>query len=116
MKRDFDMIRELLLVYDSADLARIKEWADKVVDVLHGGRGPEIVYHLGLITEAGYITPSAPLGYQLTPAGLALLDKIRDPKVWSWMKATCESSEVPLFSGSIDALHEKLQRSGGVLA
>ena len=115
MKRDFDLIRALLLELESLDASKFVAWARLQ---FNDPNAEAIAYHLGLMRQAGYLDPGRYewAAWEITGAGRELLDKIRDPKVWNWMKATCESSEVPLFSGSIDALHEKLQRSGGVLA
>ena len=103
MKRDFDLIRTLLLRFDS-----LRPDAIWIGPMFSDPDSERIWYHVRLMHEAGYLEPDC---HVLTDAGLALLDKIRDPKVWNWMKATCESSEVPLFSGSIDALNESLRKA-----
>lgn len=85
MRRDADLVREILLAIEAADMDE-----NAVPDGLSGCGAMMLSCHLDLLTEAGlvrrivednHIEP-AWLAYRLTWAGHDYLDPIRDPIVW----------------------------------
>jgi hypothetical protein len=92
MKRDMDLVRDLLL--------RLEEhYKDRVSVTEVGVLGPDrqrIVGHLRLLADGGYVEmtqthlPSgAPIltGWRLTWKGHEFLDQVRDPEIWRQTKA-----------------------------
>jgi DNA-binding transcriptional ArsR family regulator len=96
MKRDMDLIRELML--------KLEEYPKELEDVVHiDGSTPEIhvagynagqiTYHLALIYEAGLVDSNgaeARTGiyfYRLSWNGHEFLDTVRDNEVWRRVKA-----------------------------
>ena len=91
MRRDMELIRELLLVLEEA--------AQPVTDevAIEGHSRGEVAYHLTLIIEAGYAqgrvmhdhsganttVPRAVVVLRLTNQGHDLIESIRDVSVWS---------------------------------
>jgi hypothetical protein len=92
MKRDMDLIRELLLKleslpFDQEHPAALHAHEERVA--VDGHSTTEIAYHLRLLKDAGLIGPptKSQLGTAiwfdgLTWAGHDYLDAIRDPEVW----------------------------------
>ncbi|WP_186121166.1 DUF2513 domain-containing protein [Burkholderia gladioli] len=95
MKRDMDLIRELLLKLESLPMERgdvlIISADDQEVQV-QGYDDNQIDYHLSLINEAGLIDSAGAgsmTGYgfrRLSWAGHDFLDSIRSPDVWAKTK------------------------------
>jgi hypothetical protein len=97
MKRDMDLIRELMLKLESlpmrpGGIVLIKGDAEELQ--ADGYSVDQIDYHLALIREAGLIeTPgSGPIGggfpfRRLTWSGHDFLDSVRSPEVWAKTKA-----------------------------
>ncbi len=90
MKRDMELVRQLLLVVEAAYSA-----ADVDASIA-GGTPEERRYHLQLLVGAGYLVQpltgsshgqSYSYGYALTWEGHELLDAIRDDEVWRKTKA-----------------------------
>jgi DNA-binding transcriptional ArsR family regulator len=96
MKRDMDLIRELLL--------KLEEYPKALEDVVHitpdapgiqvaGYEVDQISYHLSLIEEAGLIDTrgaGAQIGiyfYRLSWDGHEFIDTVRDSEVWRRVKA-----------------------------
>lgn len=81
MKRDFDIIRQLLL-----DI----EQSSELVSYSYKEDGEEIIYHLKLLDQAGFIRGSGDKdGYsvmRLTWEGHDFLDAIRSDTVWNRTK------------------------------
>jgi hypothetical protein len=92
MKRDMDLIRELLLWIeeppDGADTASDLENA-----VAATGRDPtECSYNITLLLDAGFIIGQPSVGYdfyieRMTWQGHEFLDTVRDPEVWKKTKS-----------------------------
>mgnify|MGYP001585920483 FL=1 len=92
MKREMDLVRELLLRIESLQLAAgstVVLHATKE-PLAHEGDDPAIIaYHMGLLMSAGLVDP-AEIQYGadtfiirgLTWSGHDLLDSIRDPAIW----------------------------------
>lgn len=95
MKRDMDLIRELLLKLEalpkSSTAVMTIEPHEEEVSV-PGYEPDQIAYHLDLIDEAGLIDnanvrPMYGIGFRkLTWAGHDLLDSVRNPETWAKTK------------------------------
>jgi hypothetical protein len=97
MKRDMDLIRDLLLAVDDDPRFDGTMWItpDEQSDNL-GVLGvsdhsyQEVAYHLTMLVEAGYLngktTMEMPIINKLTWEGHELLDDIRDPSIWKKTK------------------------------
>jgi Hypothetical protein (DUF2513) len=95
MKRDMDLVRDLLLHieedprFDGARWARI----DAPEDIgITGHSTEEVAYHLDMLVEAGLLRGSIgldkmPAISKLTWEGHEFLDNIRDHGIWSKTKA-----------------------------
>ncbi|GAB5533852.1 MAG: DUF2513 domain-containing protein [Rubricoccaceae bacterium] len=103
MKRDFDVIRDLLLEIEQ------KTTLNEVVDYYQLGEDDDAtetqVYHAKLLLEAGYANgnddgPGAMI-FSLTWAGHDLLDTIRDDTVW---RKTKEKVSKGVASTSIEII------------
>jgi len=89
MKRDMDLIRELMLKLESLPSDGIVRFrAEDVAIQIDGYKPEEVFYHLGLIKE-GSLIDSAGSGRMgsiefagLTWAGHDFLDSVRSPDVW----------------------------------
>ena len=91
LKRDLDLIREILLLIEESNRAlavsdiRIPEYTTE-----------EIVFHVELLSDAGYVELSRPkylsrvcyVVQRLTMKGCDYLDSIRDERVWKDTRAT----------------------------
>ncbi len=99
MKRDPDLIRELLLGIE----ADPKFNGATVLDPSHlfgisDRRTDEISYHLGMLIEDGYVNgkptkmPGVYVVFGLTMKGHDYLDSIRDPLIWAKTKEGAEKA------------------------
>ncbi|MGC2742832.1 MAG: DUF2513 domain-containing protein [Candidatus Angelobacter sp.] len=90
MKRDMDLVRELLLEIDNAPELDGQRWLPGENISIEGCSPEEICYHLNMLVEAGYITGkiamAMPVISKLTWQGHELLDDIRDPDIWAKTK------------------------------
>jgi len=95
MKRDMDLIRELLLKLEGLPIRRggivtISADADEIA--VPGYDAAQIEYHLKQIRDSGFIDeggsrPAGGIGFRsLTPKGHDFLDSVRDPKIWAKTK------------------------------
>jgi hypothetical protein len=103
MKRDMDLVRELLLKLESLPLAAgvvalVDPW-DKDLAV-PDKTGDEISYHLLLLRAAKFIESpgSQPMNggitfRRLTWEGHEFLDSIRDPEIWAKTKKASEHAK-----------------------
>ncbi|WP_343668603.1 DUF2513 domain-containing protein [Paraburkholderia heleia] len=96
MKRDMDLIRELLLKLESLPMRMggIVVITPDAEEVQVEGYGVEqIDYHLSLIREAGMVDiggvrPMVGIGFRrLSWTGHEFLDSVRSPEVWARTKA-----------------------------
>jgi DNA-binding PadR family transcriptional regulator len=96
MKRDMDLIRDILLrlekMHLEAGAVYLIDWSDPIFQ-FEGQTMDEVVYNLDLIVQSGFVNAppkmqgGAALGYAgLTPRGHEFLDDVRDPKVWRMTK------------------------------
>lgn len=101
MKRDMDLIRELLLKLESvpAEMGDVYVFAPEDMEVNVDGYTPaQIGYHLSLLREVGLIDcpGSQPiLGITfggLTWAGHDYIDAVRDPDIWRRTKQGVEAA------------------------
>lgn len=101
MKRDMDLIRELMLKLEELPLERGAVWlinADLDELQVPGYSADQIDYHLSLIDEAGLIDSagaSAMDGYgfrRLSWQGHDFLDSVRSPDVWDRTKQAASAA------------------------
>lgn len=89
MKRDMDLIRELLL-----DIEKNHDGSGRLVPIETEGNSPAIIEHLFLLNEAGLIEGQDAshlagrnfLVQRMTWSGHDFLDSIRDPEIWKKTK------------------------------
>lgn len=96
MKRDMDLVRDILLQVDASterlDMgALLSEGADD-----EGDEGQVLAYHLQMLiqqagllkgVDAGVLEGPYWIDLQLTWAGHEYLDQVRDPEIWKQAKA-----------------------------
>lgn len=100
MRRDMDLIRELMLKLEGLDLrpgAIMHFMPDDDEVRIPGYSAEEIQYHARLLTEAGLIEPGrgAMEGFilrALTWSGHDFLDSVRSPEVWAKTKKGAEAA------------------------
>jgi hypothetical protein len=90
MKRNWDLIREIMLVNEEGPPADIP-------NAVYAFGGPHAREHLDLLVEAGFLAEdrhnTIKIGseevcrFKLTWQGYELLDDIRDPEIWRKTKA-----------------------------
>jgi hypothetical protein len=107
MKRDWDVIREVLLEIE----------ADTDGNVTYGeSTGPIKTGHAFLLYKAGYIdgidvtTQEGPamISPELTWAGHELLDTIRSKPVWEKIKSTAKDKGIELTFDAVVAISKKV--------
>lgn len=114
MKRDFDLVRKLLLFFDASDGEPVE------VPPIGGYDTQAIKYHLVLLYDAGFLRCEPVnsrsgerlvyvLPFELTWAGHELLDTIRAPFVWDEVLATLQ--RVGLASASIEIVKQLAERA-----
>ncbi len=90
MKRDMDLVREILLAIEASPTTITGHFT------LEGREGPLVDEHVRLLTEAGFLTHSRAtyvagkrmgLGVALTWRGHEFLETIRDPQIWKATKS-----------------------------
>jgi len=89
MKRDMDLIREIMLDYEEFDAKRNTEVAMNPGE--EGAPPPEVYdYHVTLLGDAGYLEIKQTKGraaiLRMTWEGHEFLDSIRDPEIWEQAK------------------------------
>lgn len=101
MRRDMDLIRELMLKIEELPTAhhsefRLQPGTDPMA--VSGFSENEIEYHLRLIVEAGLITSRGRFGNgdfrldRMTFAGHDFVDSVRSPEVWAKTKKGAEAA------------------------
>jgi len=109
MKRDMDLIRELLLRFEDAP----GEYVGRKVFAINGRTANEIDAHLALLEGAGHVEHPDPIqmfpngvsierGRRLTNSGHDFLDAVRDPEIW----AKTKSGAVAVGGFTIDLLKD----------
>ncbi|HEV2512451.1 DUF2513 domain-containing protein [Bosea sp. (in: a-proteobacteria)] len=101
MKRNMDLVREILLSFENVEAARVS----KKSIVVDGYKKEEIDFHIELLVEAGLLnhhiakpetTSGRPflmrfdMGIRPTMIGYDFADSVRDPEVWSKTKKGAE--------------------------
>lgn len=102
MKRDMDLIRELLLKLESLNIrpgAIVLIGGHDEELAIEGRAADEIDYHLALIKEAHLIecpgsgSMDGRISFRrLTWSGHDFLDSVRDPKIWEKTKSSAEAA------------------------
>ncbi len=100
MRRDMDLIRELMLKLEAMELrpGAIMHFMPDDEEIQIAGYSPEdIEYHARLLIEAGLIEPGggAMQGFMfrsLTWAGHDFVDSVRSPEVWVKTKRGAEAA------------------------
>lgn len=127
MKRDWDLLRKLLTDIEEerellADAPVEPKWLDQseetFIEEMKAYRAADerLFGHLELLSNAGYTEGynvmrgadrSISFGIftpRLTMAGHDLLDTMRSPKVWNWIKSTASTKGVELSFDAVKAL------------
>jgi hypothetical protein len=102
LKRDMDLIRELLLKLEAlpirpGGIVAITPDAEEIA--VPGYDVAQIDYHLSQICQSGFIDeggarPMTGIGFRcLTPAGHDFLDSVRDPEIWAKTKKGAEEAK-----------------------
>lgn len=95
MKRDMDLLRELLLKLEALPIRRggiVTITPDAEEIAVPGYDIDQVDYHLSQIKQAGFIDeggarPMTGIGFRcLTPAGHDFLDSVRNPETWAKTK------------------------------
>lgn len=97
MKRDMDMVRDLLLKIEAAPPRA--SWKT-VVTTTDNDEAKKALWHLKLIEEAGFIRSKPihlhgarlPEMIEMTWEGHDFMDSVRDPKVWEKTKQGAEAA------------------------
>ena len=96
MKRDPELIRDLMLAMESEESAELLK-----VPRLVGHEPHQVQHHFRLLVEAGlatagYISPNDRcwIAVRLTWRGHEYLDQIRDPEVWRFTKAAMRKTGI----------------------
>ncbi len=99
MKRDPDLVRELLLGIEADPKFNGATVLDPLIVFGLSTRNPEeISYHLGMLIEDGYVNgrqtnrPGIYMVLGLTMKGHDYLDSIRDPAIWAKTKDGAEKA------------------------
>lgn len=107
MKRDMDLVRELLLIIekndDSKELSIPEDWDRKVV-----------AYHLKILDQAGFVenhtkwAGDKPMWIiaSLTWDGHEFLDSIRDDTIWNKTKDGIKSKGLEIASVPVEVIKE----------
>jgi hypothetical protein len=84
VKRDNDLIRSLLLEFESADRATLifPDYAGK--DSIYSKRH----YHVQLLCDSGFLCREGKSGYRISNSGHDFLDAMRDEGIWKKTKDT----------------------------
>lgn len=81
MKRDNDLIRELLLEMEAANDFRFDPH-----DSLSNSDVEKRIYHMKLLEDHGYVTAAGKYHIRLTSAGHDFIDAMRDEGIWKKTK------------------------------
>ena len=104
MKRDMDLVRNILLAFEQIEDPQVSVSELKLKGLQWGNPnvGPHIVlvHDAGLIAEAGERGPAREKTYRLTWNGYEFLEAIRDPEVWAKTQQGAEK----VGSSSIDVM------------
>ena len=105
MKRDWDLVRQILLALEE------KPDVDYGLHAMSGVDNEQLVYHASLLLDGGLIDgrvqrthldrPTSVSMLRLTWAGHELLAHMQDPQVWEEVKTVASKSRVTLAVESI---------------
>ncbi|PQA77634.1 DUF2513 domain-containing protein [Rhodoferax sp. TS-BS-61-7] len=117
MKRNFDLIRKLLFLFEERDRSEVLELPE--VD----GYLPEIIgYHLRLLYDAGFLRCESVksstsdrvirvLPFELTWEGHEFLDKVRSEGTWNKIKSYSKDKGLSLSFSIVSELAKRLALS-----
>ena len=105
MKRDLDLIRRLLLDLEADKSGRLRTFTNEE-------HGPETVYQLALLADAGYVKTAPPFKggttiSEMTWEGHDFLDGIRDDTVWKKITKRVKTTSGTATLAVIKALAEE---------
>jgi hypothetical protein len=108
MKRDMDLIREILLRAEETPAG--SRW---VAESLLGHNTAEVVEHVKLLIDAGYVdgrtvTSEAAMILRITHDGHEFIDASREPTRWEKAKAKALSAGVPISITVMKAILDQL--------
>ena len=108
MKRDMDVIREILLQAEECPAGT--RWAAKP---LLDHSMSDVVEHVQLLIDAGYVDGrilgnEAAMILRITHAGHEFIDSSREPKRWEKAKAKALSAGVPMTVTVLKAILDQL--------
>jgi len=105
MKRNFDLVREILLAAEAQDFNRTQPIAPS------GYSNDEIKYHIKIMVdgcllqmEHPVIDPTAPVVDGLTWEGHEFLDSIREKSTWATVKNTLKEKSLGLSYEAIKSV------------
>ena len=81
MKRDMEVIRELLLWLEEQESFAVI--GNQIPDF---GDRPKTIGHLALLESGGFVYQSQKGVYRVSWDGYEFLDKVRDPEIWNKTK------------------------------
>jgi Hypothetical protein (DUF2513) len=125
MKRDMDLVRDLLLGVEADPRLDGTKWIrpDERDNLGVVGIGPhskrEIAYHLELLIEAGLIegrsgVDDVPAIARLTWQGHEFLDNIRDPEVWAKTKERLQGLQTVALSVIVEVAKAEMKKRLGL--
>ena len=105
MKRNWELIRGILLQLESQETARPESVIVCDID--------SVAYHMWLLDQAEliitcFLDDGDCIGLSITPEGISLLDKIRDDSVWDAIKKTASQKEICLSTEAIELISDLL--------
>lgn len=92
MKRDMDLIRELLLRIEAVPAGAIAAWEMSGPELRVDGKAlNEVRGHMDMLIDAGFVDQAAGYDYGYVVRGLTwqghdFLDSVRDPEIWERTK------------------------------
>lgn len=114
MKRDWDVVRKILIALEDS------EHAHSDLQSVEGVDKEQFMYHAGLLIDAGLVEgrvisamvgPVAAILIRMTWSGHEFLDSIRPKPIWDKIKSDARSKGIDLTFGAIKALAEMAMKA-----
>jgi hypothetical protein len=122
MKYDMDLVRKLLLwcednLPDKVNSVRAR---DLIIDAYSPD---QIVYHVGLMTEAGFLKVIEAHSFggenyliqRLTYSGVEFLEGIKSDTVWNGVKEESEKIGIKIFTSVIPVILQIISKQAGLI-